>query len=207
MRAPRAVCAAALMRSHAALSLCSRPSTASSSSSPREYASAMRRSLGSSSTISMLSAAQKECTRSSPRSARLMATTQRRSSARTIATASTRSCRPKGVGSVTSTTRSQPRTASITGHEVPGGASIEDDIDAVVAGGRHRGPGRGHGFGLADREDSGHQRERRPPGSVTCRARPPRYHGPLRGWLSPDRAARRPRRNGTARGTRGPSNR
>ena len=58
-----------------------------------------------------------------PRSERLMTNPQGISSILTAPTASFKSCSPNGVGSVTSRTKSAFFMDSITGHEVPGGAS------------------------------------------------------------------------------------
>ena len=60
---------------------------------------------------------------SSPEPARLITTPNGNFIVRTISTASLRSFKPNGVGSVTSSTKSAPRTLSMTGQDVPGGES------------------------------------------------------------------------------------
>ena len=73
---------------------------------------------------SILSSSQYRCTPSSPKSLRFITTAKGRFNSLTMPTANFRSFKPNGVGSVTSKQISAPLTASITGHEVPGGASI-----------------------------------------------------------------------------------
>ena len=75
-------------------------------------------------------------------SQRLSTTASGSFKARTISTANFRSLSPNGVGSVTSNTKSLPRTPSIAGQEVPGGqsrivrsASMDAALTARIAGG------------------------------------------------------------------------
>ena len=83
----------------------------------------MRLSSGISCSMDSRSRAQYSCTRPSPMPARLTTTPKGMASLRTISTASWRSYRPNGVGSVTRTTKSEPCSVVTTGQDVPGGAS------------------------------------------------------------------------------------
>ena len=96
----------------------------STTSSPLEYASAILRSKGISISTGMSSSAAYPLTLSSPMSARFIIIPQGMPSIFTAPAASFRSLSPKGVGSVTRIIKSVFFIADITGHDVPGGASI-----------------------------------------------------------------------------------
>ena len=96
------------------------------------------------------------CTRSSPIPTRLTTTPNGIRSSRTMSTASLRSCRPKGVGSVTSTTKSAPEGRD---HRARGSRRrVQDRGRAVSQTGLHRADkGRRHGH--ADVEPALDQRD------------------------------------------------
>jgi hypothetical protein len=127
----------------------------------------------------MPSAAQYSSTPASPTPSRLTTTpTGRPSSSRATCTARRRSWSPKGVGSVTSRTKSAPRIVSTTGQEVPGDASrmVRPPCPAHVLGLQLADDGHGHRLAHVQCRD---QRRSARPGLIPgcpSRAAP-------RGWL------------------------